>query len=124
MIFLIACLIPMGIFGWFWRKAKKEGETMPDSMMGTLLFGLLSLLVIICLILSPYATRQEIAEYYAVKQTIDNARATDITDIERAALTQKIVDTNKWLAGVKYNNSIFLLDDFIPDEVENLEPLR
>jgi hypothetical protein len=124
MIFLIACLIPAAIFGALWYKGKKEGEYFPDSMFPTMLCFMLALLVLICLILSPYTVRQEIAEYYAVKQSIENARAADIGDIERAALTQKIIDTNKWLAKTKYANSKLLLDDFIPDEVENLEPLR
>lgn len=79
--------------------------------------------VIVLIFLNSYTVKGEIAEYYAVKATITNSRTTDIAEIERAALTQKIIETNKWLAKIQYDNNT-IWDIFIPDEVNNLEPLK
>ena len=63
----------------------------------------------------------EIAEYHAVKDSIQNAR--NGSDWEKAAMAHKIIETNKWLAENKwYNQSIF--DVFIPDEIDTLELLK
>jgi hypothetical protein len=70
-----------------------------------------------------YNDISSIQQYHAAKQTIAQARTTNTSELERAALTTKIIEVNSWLANAKYwNDSIF--DIYIPDEVEELEPLK
>ena len=68
-----------------------------------------------------YSVKSDISQYHATKYTIEEARKID--SLERAALTQKIIETNSWLANVKYwNDTIF--GQAIPDEIESLEFLK
>lgn len=85
--------------------------------------GIILTLGVLLLPVSYYGTKSEIQEYYSVKQTIKEARQADTSEVERATVTQKIIETNQWLASAKYwNNSIF--DIYYPDEIESLEPLK
>jgi len=74
------------------------------------------------------------AEYNAIKTTIENARPTHLYrsnpvsgfDIERAALANKIIEINQYLASVKYWNSCAygIFDWAYPDEVVKLPMLK
>lgn len=79
-----------------------------------------------CLIAWPisyYEAKVSIERYYAVKETIENSRLSEMDSIERAAIQNKITEVNADLAEMKYwNGTIF--DWYIPDEVEELEPLK
>ena len=94
------------------------------GMMICFISGLILLLTVIQWPLTYYATLAQIERYYALKDTIEVARSQGIDDIERAALTHKIVENNTTLAEYKYWNQFFLLDMYCPDEVMNLEPLK
>jgi len=123
MILILTLTILFGVcLGWLAYDLVK-GTDMPISALFSTIVGLFWVVVMIALFLNPYSVKGEIAQYEAVKTSIENARATDITDIERVALTQKIIETNKWLAQVQYDNQN-LWAVFIPDEVDALEPLR
>lgn len=64
-----------------------------------------------------------LAQYHAIKETIEVARQGEVSDIERAALTQKIMRVNQDIASYKYwNGTIFHL--MIPDKLAELEPLK
>ena len=70
-----------------------------------------------------YVEVSNIQTYHATKVTVESSREQDAAYIERAALTQKIIDVNAWLGRVQYwNQTIF--DPYIPDEVMELEPLK
>jgi hypothetical protein len=45
-------------------------------------------------------------------------------DLESAAILKEISDWNQELASQKYNNTLFLLDDYIDDRIEYLEPIK
>lgn len=61
--------------------------------------------------------------YYVLKETIEEARKNDNSELERAALIQEIAEYNKDLANAKYwNKTIF--DMFIYDGLAELEPLK
>jgi len=69
-----------------------------------------------------YGTKSEIMQFKSIKITVQNARNNGV-NIENAAIQQKIIDANKWLANYQYwNNTIF--DIYIPDEIMELEPLE
>ena len=63
----------------------------------------------------------EIQQFKSVELSITQARTK--LDIESAAIYMKIVDANKWLAKKKYWNKT-LFDIWIPDEVDDLKPLK
>jgi hypothetical protein len=85
-----------------------------------------SIVLVILLFIWPdnyYKTKAAVANYNAVKATVEDARLRPKTDLERAALTQKIIDINTDLATARYwNNTIF--DWYIADEYAELEPLK
>jgi hypothetical protein len=55
-------------------------------------------------------------------QTVENSRIEELDPIERAAIQQKIIECNAWLARAQYWNQYF--DPMYPDEVMELEPIR
>ncbi|MBA1335871.1 MAG: hypothetical protein HPY66_1689 [Firmicutes bacterium] len=72
---------------------------------------------------SYYSNMAHIQEYSAIKRTIEEARISDLSEVERAALTTTIISVNETLAGARYwNDTVF--DIYIPDEFANLEPLK
>ncbi|MFB0831408.1 hypothetical protein ACEU2D_17625 [Brevibacillus laterosporus] len=100
---------------------KKEWE-----LIGSALVIFSSVLLLVALILFPvkrFIINEKIEQYRVVKLTIDNSRNQVNSDIERAALTTQIIETNKWLSALKYKNET-ILDIFIPDEVMELEYLK
>ena len=95
------------------------------EFVGIIITFISGFLIVIFLIILPctyYETLAEIAQYESVKVSIENARKNG-NELEKAALTHKIIDTNKWLAGIQYwNETIF--DICIPDEVMDLEQIK
>ena len=67
--------------------------------------------------------RNCIVEYNVTKQVLAEYRADATKDIERAALSQKVIAVNSWIATAKYWNGttwgIYWLD-----EAAELEPLK
>ena len=118
-IFLIA--IGVWIFG-----NKNFGDYDAEDL-GVLVSIISGILLIICLTTMSavyYDTMSEINQYNAAVISIETARENDnLNDYERAALTLKIITMNEWLANAQYwNDSIW--DEFIPDEVMNLQPVK
>lgn len=71
---------------------------------------------------SYYGYKDQISQYYITKQDLEN-RHEKFTELENAALTQKIIELNRGLASAKYWNQTFF-DPFVPDEVMDLEYLK
>lgn len=63
-----------------------------------------------------------IIEFKSTIETIENSRTEELDPIERAALQQKAIERNAWLARAQYWNQYF--DPIYPDEVMELEPIR
>jgi hypothetical protein len=61
--------------------------------------------------------------YQATKQTIDESRKGGISDVERAALTNKIIEINQELASAKWTKQHFF-GDTIPQEYADLPYLK
>lgn len=85
---------------------------------------------ILCTIIAPiiwiaeYAdSKSNIYQYEAIKVTIEQSRSKEIDPLERAALTQKIIDLNATLASAKYYNQTFV-GDMISDDFANLPYLK
>ena len=92
-------------------------------VVGAIICGVLLFIVALVLPVRYFSAVGEIERFKAVEATVQSARENPDSFIERASLTRDIVQSNKWLAGMKFwNNTIF--DGFYPDTVEDLEPIR
>jgi len=70
-----------------------------------------------------YGVKAEIVAYYELRDSIERARQDDMSELERAALTTRIIENNTQLQKAKYwNQTIFNV--YYPDEIMELEPLR
>jgi hypothetical protein len=79
--------------------------------------------VIIIIPTNRYGDRLQIASIEAMRTTINEQRSTNIDPMERKNLTEKIIETNRWIAETKRaNNSIN--DIFHPDEVDDIKLLK
>jgi hypothetical protein len=92
-------------------------------------FGLVSIGVVLLIVLFTlpfihYSIKSQIVEFKSVQTTLENARENkNASPYEIAAIQQKVVDANKWLASNQYwNDTIF--GWYIPDEVDDLKPIR
>lgn len=121
-LLIIFVLLFIGSLVW-WKIQHDNGNFMPSGAILASGFGTGLFTILFLIFLNPYIVRSEIAEFNATKQTIADVRIAEISDIERAALTQKIIEANKWLAKTQCNNKN-LVDIFIPDEIDELEPLK
>lgn len=59
----------------------------------------------------------------AIEQTIRYSRQHG-SEIERAAIIQKMTVINEVLAHMKYQNSIFLMDEFIDDRIDTMQFIK
>lgn len=100
------------------------------NLSSVLLIILPSTVLFFILILIPIIRMQihsEIKQFKSIQQSITNARENkphlSNFNMENAALYQEIIDTNMWLANLKYwKATTFSL--WIPDEVDNLSEIK
>lgn len=120
MIIIISLAVIMGLGIWL---GKKDTDLDFLSFIITGLAGFMLFFAIIFIPIEHYSANADIQKYYSLKQTIIEARQRGTEPIERAALTQKIAENNTLFAAYKYwNKTVF--NDYIPDEVDMIEPLR
>jgi len=79
--------------------------------------------VTITIPVSQIEERAAIIKFTETKATVLRARESGAW-VERAALQVEIIKGNKWLAEVKYWNNWLWFDLWIPDAVDDLEPIR
>jgi len=120
MIFLLTLFALTGLSFYLFYKL--------DSDLFLITSALLGIIVVIYCILMPlsyYDSKANVKRYYALKETVNNARSNkDISEFELAALQQKIIDNNTNLAEIQYWNSLSITDLLITDEVDELKPLK
>lgn len=63
-----------------------------------------------------------IQDYYALKETIPEIRKQG-NQFENLSLKEDIISNNKCLRNYQYINRYWLLDPFIPDEMDSLKPI-
>lgn len=86
-----------------------------------LLCGMGLLVAGIALLEEHHRTSAEIAAFHQVRASVEAAR--ERGDIESTALALKIIEVNSWLVKKQYWNGT-CFDLWIPDEVDELEPIR
>jgi len=101
---------------------------------GGISFGVEGLLVILGFFLvaslvtmgvSRLTINGEVREFVALQATVEAARQNEhISELELAALQQKIIEANGWLASAQYYRRLFWTNIFYPPVVLELEPIR
>ena len=120
MILLIACVL--GVIGAIiWNKVSDYAEMGP-IVLGVVC-GAVGLITGLVLLINPLEVRGDIKEFISVQTTVDTARNNG-ESIENAAIQLEVIEMNQWLADIQYENGLFFFGDFIPNEVDNLEPIR
>ena len=101
------------------RSYKWDGTGFALAMIS----GTVLLFLIVIWPCNYYGNISCIEAFKATQATLEISRYDDIEPLERAALQQKVIEENQWLARVKYwNNTIF--DPMYPDAIQELQPLR
>jgi len=107
-----------------WQRKRWGG--MSSGVVGLLVgLGILLAAVLLSLGLCRLTVNGGVREFLALKATVDAARQNEnISELELAALQQKIIEANKWLASTQYYRRLFWTNVFYPPVVLELEPIR
>jgi hypothetical protein len=109
------------IIGIIWYK---EDNYSFGAMLITTIGGLLLVIELIALPIIHIDYNNELINFKSAKQTIEYQREDkDLTQYERATLTENIVSYNSWLAKAQYWNKK-QVGFIVPDEVNELEPIQ
>lgn len=96
------------------------------EFLGEFIIVGLVIVLVISLIMIPIVRigfNAEIKRYHAFKQTLENARFEEMSELERATILTKIADWNMDIANTKHwKKTIFGI--YIPDEVTELEFIK
>lgn len=63
-----------------------------------------------------FGYEQDRVGYVAFKQTINNARKSNLSELERASILKDISEWNQRIDRAKNMNSLFFLDPLVPDD--------
>ena len=116
---ILGLLAALGIY-----VMKTSDDFMVLGAITCLLFLFALTMALIALGLGQAVGRGNVAQYYATKVTIEDARKNNPSEIERAALTKTIIEINQKLANDKYWNSNPWFDIYIYDGWAELPPLK
>lgn len=109
---LCSCLI---------RVTDWKSNVNTNAILVFIVTSFLFMFLLIAIAINRLDCKNEMVEIQSLRETVEIAREQQI--IERAALTTKIADANKWLASAKYwNDTTF--DIFWLDEVEDIKPIK
>lgn len=122
MIFLFACLFFVGLLFLGMLLSKSYDY----DCLGYVLVTISLIFFFVCVLVFPinYTTaKDDIAQYKAVKQTIEYARINKMDSLEKATLINQIIDVNKKVASYKYWRKTIFRDTY-PSEIDNLQLLK
>jgi len=89
----------------------------------SLIFGLWFIMHIILWATSSYSYNVFLVKRESFVKTLESARKNK-SQFELTSLTIEISNWNQQLASNKYDNTLFLLDDYIDDRIDNLKPIE
>ena len=118
--------VPFGLVGLYalWQNWR-WGEESDRVFAAMLVLGGLLVVIFFVLGVNRLEENGKIQEFLAVKATVEAARRDEnISELELAALQQKVVEANKWLASAQYYRKLFWTSIFYPPSVLELEPIR
>lgn len=120
MITTIILLTFLGI-GIYLKRTSMEFEL--TSFFFIIFSSIILLIHLLFWSLSSYNFNLFNTERDAFKQTLEISRESGNL-LETATIVTEISDWNQKLASVKYHNSIYILDCYIDDRIEELEPIK
>ena len=86
--------------------------------------GVLLFVALFALPINYYDYNARIQQFNSTKMTLEIARKNEsISLLELAAIQQKVIEMNQWLASAKYYNQT-IFDIWIPNAIEKLEPIK
>lgn len=92
------------------------------GILMALIFGIILLVLLICIPVVAIADRQNVTVFKLHKEYIESHVPVD--SIENAALTNKKIELNDWLFGAQYAKEHYGIFTFYPDEVITLQPIK
>lgn len=111
-----------------WLLSLKLAKSYTDfdifGMAGMIVISVILILTIVLLPAEYFSNISNLQDFYAVEETVKSQRLNNMSKFERVGLTEKIAESNEWLKRKKYWNQYRLFDPVIPDEVEELEPIK
>lgn len=87
-----------------------------------LVCGVLLFASLVTLPLHRVSVQAQIHQYEAVRQTVEEARANDLS-LESAAIQAKVAEMNQWRANARYWR-LTIFRDWWPAAVADLDPIR
>jgi preprotein translocase subunit SecF len=88
-------------------------------IIGTLILFIVSLLVVLT---KGYEYNKFKHQKEAIEQTINYSRENNIN--ENYTVTEKIIEWNSELSKKQYQNTIWILDEYIDDRIMDLKPIK
>lgn len=98
-----------------------------DSIGGWIifvLFGIWFVINLICLNTCRLSTISDIKEFESIRLTITQQRKNTLTEYERATLSLKIVDSNKWLAKEQFWANNKWLNWYYDKKILDVKPIE
>jgi len=123
MIFTVISILVLvaGLIWWGFRSWEEKAGPIVTTIIG----GFATLIVVLAVIFHPISTGAEIEQFNSVKETLESAKMnTEISEFELAAIQQKVIDQNKWLANAHYWAKHPLTNWFWPREILKLELIK
>ena len=123
---LLIVAVPFALAAMYalWQRTRWYGVS--SWVVGLLVgLGILLAAVLLSLGLCRLTVNGEVRGFVALQATVEAARQNEhISELELAALQQKIIEANKWLASTQYYRRLFWTNVFFPPVVLELEPIR
>lgn len=93
------------------------------GLLLSLMFGGVLLITLIFIPIERMEIQSEIEQFESVQKTAERMRENDQRILESASFQSRVADENKWLAEMQYWNDT-VMDIWVPDEVDYLEPIE
>ena len=115
MIIIITLLVLLAIA--FYLIGKQVGGWNDELwFVGSFICVIILIIFSVIFILYPISVRADIYKYNISIKTISDNKG--LSEIERAALMNKIIEMNAEMAEYQFYNKKFFFKDFIPDEID------
>lgn len=95
-------------------------------ILGEYLLATIIVLLFVAIIMIPFVRadlKNQIVQYNAFKQSLKNARLNNTSELENAAILNKIIGWNMKIESAKHWNKT-ILKVYIPNEFAELEPIK
>ena len=109
---------------WHFLDKKYSWCTDVGALCAMVLCGIVFIVNSIMLTVSPANTRSDIQRFEAVRLTITQQRDNKLTELERATITNEIIDNNAWLAKEQFWAKNSWLNWYYDKQIINIKPIE